>query len=95
MVLVGLLPFNFSFEVAFSRILGYSWSEAVGSTILMRLNIKLCVGLLSRDSIGVFRWSNRADHGSLLSLRAFLNKELTIFKVEYPFTLSLVMWGGR
>ena len=48
-----------------------------------------------QDSIGVFRWSNRANLGSLLSLRAFLNKELTIVTVDYPFSLNLVMMEGR
>ena len=38
----------------FSGILGYCRLQAGGSTILMRLDIKLYAGLLSRESIGVF-----------------------------------------
>ena len=39
---------------SFSGILGYCRLQAGGSTILMRLDIKLYAGLLSRESIGVF-----------------------------------------
>ena len=55
----------------------------------MRLDINLCAGLLSRNSVGVLHWSNRANHGSLLSLRAFLNKDLTIFTADSAFSLDL------
>ena len=68
--------YNLAFT--FSGILGHSRLEAIGSKVLVRLDINLCVGLLSKDSVGVLRWSNRANQGSLLSLRAFLNKDLTI-----------------
>ena len=81
--------FNFSFAFIFSGILGYSRLEAVGSKVLVRLDINLCAGLLSRDSVGVLRWSNRANHGSLLSLRAFRNKDLTTFTADSAFPLDL------
>lgn len=89
--MVILFGLNFSFEVTFSGILGYSRLQAVESTLLISLEIKLCAGLLSRDSIGVFCWCNRAYHWSLLSLRAFLNKDWTIFTADSPFPSSLVM----
>ena len=89
MVPLGLLPFQFQLAFTFSGILGYSRLEAVGSKVLVRLDINLCAGLLSRDSVGVLCWSNRANHGSLLSLRAFLNKDLTIFTADSALPLGL------
>ena len=51
----------------------------------MHLDINLCAGLLSRNSVSVLCWSNRANHRSLLSLRDFLNKDLTIFTADPDF----------
>ena len=85
-------PFAFSMSALhshFSGILVYRRLEVVGSKVLVRLDINLCAGLLSRNSVGVLRWSNRANHGSLLSLRAFLNKDLTIFTADSAFSLDL------
>ena len=79
--------FNVSFAFTFSGILVYRRLE--GSKVLVRLDINLCAGLLSRNSVGVLHWSNRANHGSLLSLRAFLNKDLTIFTADSAFSLDL------
>ena len=89
MVPLGLLPFNFCFAFTFPGILGYIRLEAVGSKVLVHLDINLCARLLSKDSVGVLHWSNRANHGSLLSLRAFLNKDLTISTVDSAFPLDL------
>ena len=85
--------FNVSFAFTFSGILVYRRLEVVGSKVLVRLDINLCAGLLSRNSVGVLHWSNRANHGSLLSLRAFLNKDLTIFTADSAFSLDL--WWCR
>ena len=42
--MVILFGLNFSFEVTFSGILGYSRLQAVESTLLISLEIKLCAG---------------------------------------------------
>ena len=86
---VAFCLFNLSSALTFSEILGYSRLEVVGSKVLVRLDINLCAGLLSRDCVGVLRWFDRANYGSLLSLRGFLNKDLKIFTADSAFPLDL------
>ena len=54
--------------VTVSGTLGYTGQVAVSNKVLVRPDITLCAGLVSIDLVGVFLWSSRANHRSLLSL---------------------------
>lgn len=84
--------FNFSFAFTFSGILGSSKLEAVVSKVLVRLDINLCTGLLSMNSVGVLRWSNRVNHGSLsVVFESFSEQRLDNFHSRLCLSVGFVM----
>ena len=70
--------------------LGCSSLLEVGSIVFVLHPISRCAGEPKVSDIGVFLYSRRAKHGSLLSKTTFLRQ---FFKVCTAFLVILLDWG--
>ena len=87
------VPTDLIFFSTPSTIWWWSRVEAVGISVFVLRDMSLCTGLDPMVSTGVFLYSNRASHGSLLSRRAFLNKFLVTFTADSALPLALGGYG--
>ena len=80
-IIVGL--FNslrcFSFSVKHFSTLGFNDDNFANNGGRVRQFMNHCTGLLSRDCIGVFRYSNTASHTSVFACAAFLINDSAVF----------------
>ena len=60
----------------------------MGTKVLVHVDIKRCTGLVCIPCVGVLRKSKSANHGSLLSHSAFLNKFLAILMADSAFPFA-------